>query len=100
MFPCWVVDKEKSLTFGQGVYKILSDDNYVSICIYSIDHSYVIQEVSEYNWDIVKVEACGLCGTDIALFNGYLPFPYPLCIGHEIISSDITNRKYIIVLLS
>lgn len=32
---------------------------------------------------LVKVKAVGLCGTDIAIYRGYLPTPTPLILGHE-----------------
>jgi len=32
---------------------------------------------------ILRIEACGLCGTDHELFTGTLPGPYPFVPGHE-----------------
>ena len=32
---------------------------------------------------VLKVEACGLCGTDHELYTGHIAAPYPLIPGHE-----------------
>ena len=32
---------------------------------------------------LVYVKAAGLCGTDLAIVNGYLPTPTPIILGHE-----------------
>jgi 2-desacetyl-2-hydroxyethyl bacteriochlorophyllide A dehydrogenase len=32
---------------------------------------------------LIKVKNCGVCGTDISLFNGNYPANYPVIIGHE-----------------
>ena len=32
---------------------------------------------------LVKVEACGVCGTDIHMYKGEFPAPYPVIPGHE-----------------
>jgi 2-desacetyl-2-hydroxyethyl bacteriochlorophyllide A dehydrogenase len=46
---------------------------------------------------VVKVEACGVCGTDIHIFDGeFPPTPYPITPGHEFagivaaVSPDVT----------
>src|SRR5438874_11326385 len=32
---------------------------------------------------VLRIEACGLCGTDHELWTGTLPGPYPFVPGHE-----------------
>lgn len=32
---------------------------------------------------LVKVKACGVCGTDVHLFRGHLKVPFPIIPGHE-----------------
>jgi D-arabinose 1-dehydrogenase-like Zn-dependent alcohol dehydrogenase len=32
---------------------------------------------------LVRVEACGLCGTDLHIFQGEFPASFPLVAGHE-----------------
>ncbi|MGH9892907.1 MAG: alcohol dehydrogenase catalytic domain-containing protein, partial [bacterium] len=32
---------------------------------------------------LLRVEACGLCGTDHELYTGHLPGPHPFVPGHE-----------------
>lgn len=32
---------------------------------------------------LLRIEACGLCGTDHELYTGTLPGPYPFVPGHE-----------------
>lgn len=49
---------------------------------------------------LVRVRACGICGTDVWMANGTLSFhEFPLCLGHEgvgevvAIGSGVTTRK-------
>jgi threonine dehydrogenase-like Zn-dependent dehydrogenase len=35
------------------------------------------------NQVLVKVKNCGICGTDIAIYEGHLPTPTPIIPGHE-----------------
>ncbi len=35
------------------------------------------------NSALFKVEACGVCGTDPHVYEGHLPAPYPMVMGHE-----------------
>ena len=49
---------------------------------------------------VVKVEACGICGTDIHVMRGeFAPTRYPIVPGHEFsgevvaIGSDVSNLK-------
>ncbi len=52
---------------------------------------------------IVRVKAVGICGTDIPIFDGIRPVPYPLIPGHEIagvvdvvgegVSKDLIGRR-------
>ena len=37
------------------------------------------------NTGLLRVEACGLCGTDHELYTGHLPAPGPVVPGHETI---------------
>ena len=32
---------------------------------------------------LLRIEACGICGSDYEQFDGALPVPYPLIPGHE-----------------
>lgn len=32
---------------------------------------------------LFKVDACGVCGTDPHIYEGHLPVPYPIILGHE-----------------
>jgi threonine dehydrogenase-like Zn-dependent dehydrogenase len=34
---------------------------------------------------LLRVEACGLCGSDLLQFEGGVPLPYPVIPGHEIV---------------
>ena len=36
---------------------------------------------------VLRVEACGLCGTDHELFMGHIPAPYPIVPGHETVGT-------------
>ena len=36
---------------------------------------------------VLRVEACGLCGTDHELFTGHIPAPYPVVPGHETVGT-------------
>lgn len=36
---------------------------------------------------VLRVEACGLCGTDHEMFTGAMPAPLPLVPGHEVIGT-------------
>ena len=45
---------------------------------------------------LIKVRFCGICGTDVAIVNGWLKGPVPIIIGHEF-SGDVIkvgNPKY------
>ncbi len=47
---------------------------------------------------VLRVEACGLCGTDHEQYSGALPAPYPFIPGHEIVGivehiSDESSRR-------
>ncbi|MFX0098564.1 MAG: zinc-binding dehydrogenase [Candidatus Hodarchaeota archaeon] len=54
-------------------------------------------------WDVlIKVKACGICGTDMAIVNGTLPTPVPIIPGHEIsgiieaVGKEVSKRENII----
>jgi S-(hydroxymethyl)glutathione dehydrogenase/alcohol dehydrogenase len=32
---------------------------------------------------LVTIDACGVCGSDLALMSGKMPFPLPMVLGHE-----------------
>lgn len=32
---------------------------------------------------LVAIDACGVCGSDLALLSGKMPFPLPMVLGHE-----------------
>lgn len=34
---------------------------------------------------LIRVERVGICGSDVHLYNGHRPAPYPLILGHEAI---------------
>ncbi len=34
---------------------------------------------------LVRVKVAGICGTDLAIVNGYLPTPTPIILGHEFV---------------
>lgn len=34
---------------------------------------------------LLKVEMCGVCGSDVSMYNGKLQVPYPIIMGHEIV---------------
>lgn len=46
---------------------------------------------------LIKVKACGICGTDPHIYNGHFPAPMPLIQGHEFagevvkVGSDVTS---------
>jgi threonine dehydrogenase-like Zn-dependent dehydrogenase len=37
----------------------------------------------EPGWALIKIAAAGICATDLAVFNGDYPWPYPIIPGHE-----------------
>lgn len=39
---------------------------------------------------LIKVKACGVCGTDHALYQGEYPGNYPVVVGHEF-SGDVVE---------
>jgi D-arabinose 1-dehydrogenase-like Zn-dependent alcohol dehydrogenase len=45
------------------------------------------------NQVLVKVNAVGICGTDLAIAKGHLPTPVPLILGHEIVGEVIELGK-------
>ena len=55
--------------------------------------SLVDERVPKRTWEAVEVLACGICGTDVASFQGFLPFSFPLVIGHEVVASLSINGK-------
>jgi len=43
---------------------------------------------------LVKIELCGVCGTDVHTYHGYLPdAPFPLILGHEIVGKIFALGK-------
>jgi alcohol dehydrogenase (NADP+) len=53
------------------------------------EFTYVPQELRPYDIDI-KIEACGICGSDIHGANGDWGRPYaPLAVGHEIVGTVV-----------
>jgi len=34
---------------------------------------------------LMRIKLCGICGSDVHLFHGEFPIPFPLTLGHEII---------------
>ncbi|EGD97837.1 Oxidoreductase, zinc-binding [Trichophyton interdigitale] len=50
---------------------------------------YKLKPFEDYDVD-VKVEACGICGSDIhTITGGWGPKLFPLCVGHEIVGTAI-----------
>jgi L-iditol 2-dehydrogenase len=47
-------------------------------------HDYPQPEISE-NAILVKMEMCGVCGTDIHLYKGNMKIPFPVIPGHEFV---------------
>lgn len=39
--------------------------------------------ISKPNEVLIEIKACGICGTDIKIFNGEIPVNPPLILGHE-----------------
>jgi threonine dehydrogenase-like Zn-dependent dehydrogenase len=37
----------------------------------------------EPGWALIKIAASGICATDLAIFKGDYPWPYPIIPGHE-----------------
>lgn len=42
---------------------------------------------------IIKVDACGVCGTDFHIFNGEAPASIPVVIGHEYAGEVVESGK-------
>ncbi len=42
---------------------------------------------------LVRVKAVGICGTDLAIINGFLPTPTPIILGHELSGEVIKVGK-------
>jgi L-iditol 2-dehydrogenase len=52
------------------------------------------------NESLVKVQACGVCSTDLKLFDGTRkPVAYPLTLGHELAGETVGKRKERVVAL-
>lgn len=49
-----------------------------------VEHTFAIPEIDDDS-GLLRVEACGLCGTDHELYTGHLPAPGPVIPGHETI---------------
>lgn len=41
-----------------------------------------VPEIEE-NEVLIKVDSCGLCGTDVEIYDGIIPVEFPVIIGHE-----------------
>lgn len=43
---------------------------------------------------LMEIELCGVCGTDVHTYNGYMPgAPFPVVLGHEIVGKIIALGK-------
>jgi len=43
---------------------------------------------------LMKIELCGVCGTDVHTYNGHMPdAPFPIILGHEIVGKVIALGK-------
>jgi len=43
---------------------------------------------------LIKIELCGVCGTDVHTYNGHMPdAPFPIILGHEIVGKVIALGK-------
>jgi 2-desacetyl-2-hydroxyethyl bacteriochlorophyllide A dehydrogenase len=42
---------------------------------------------------VIKVDACGVCGTDFHIFNGEAPAKVPVVIGHEYVGEVVETGK-------
>lgn len=38
---------------------------------------------------LIRIAACGICGTDVALFEGRLPITFPYSLGHEYVGTVV-----------
>jgi 2-desacetyl-2-hydroxyethyl bacteriochlorophyllide A dehydrogenase len=45
---------------------------------------------------LIKVRACGLCGTDLLIYKGVLPVHFPYCPGHEYSGEVVQVGKKVI----
>ena len=39
---------------------------------------------------IIKQDLCGICGTDVHVYQGHMPVPAPTVLGHEIVGTILT----------
>ena len=43
---------------------------------------------------LIRIELCGVCGTDVHTYHGYMPdAPFPIILGHEIVGEIIALGK-------
>ena len=42
---------------------------------------------------LIRVKAVGICGTDLAIFNGHLSTPTPIILGHEFVGDVVKVGK-------
>jgi L-iditol 2-dehydrogenase len=59
-----------------------------SLLLSQIDHievSELVKPESESGKSVIKVLACGLCGTDRHIYKGEYPSAKPVILGHEFV---------------
>jgi L-iditol 2-dehydrogenase len=47
-------------------------------------HDYPVPKVAE-DGILLKMEMCGVCGTDVHIYDGKMKVPYPVILGHEFV---------------
>ena len=49
-------------------------------------HNYPKPEVDD-NSILIKIDICGVCGTDIHMYEGHMKLPFPVIVGHEFVGT-------------
>lgn len=89
---CWILVKENLLQ--QAQIKISESDEEYFVQVFVENKEIQRQKYNKNNWVKLKTITCGLCGTDVASYHGYQPFPLPLFIGHEIVA-ETNDHQYV-----
>lgn len=71
---------------------------YILISSGEIKEENVDPPTSPQNYTLVRVKACGICGTDIHAFHGKHPFiTLPIVLGHEFSGVEVESGRRVVV---
>lgn len=97
-FDAWVLADAQVWEEAKGILETDDTNHQITLVLQSTTSTVHLDEQQDAtDWRALQVLACGLCGTDVASCHGYLPFSFPMVIGHELVVADVEEGSRYLV---